>query len=365
MKDKDTFWVVKAGASGNAEGIGLRSRDPCARRSALQPASRYDIRTTSELMHPPGTNNLCMVIAMSILDLIGNTPLVRIDKLNPHKRVRILAKLEGTNPGGSVKDRAALFMVTEAEKQGELTKEKIILEPTSGNTGIGLAMVAAAKGYKAKLVMPACVSEERRRVLEAFGTEIELSPAGQGVDGAIRRAYQVYETHPGVYYMPDQYSNPNNVKAHYEGTGKELLAQTDGEIDVFVAGMGTTATLMGVSLRLKEYDPHIRIVGVEPTVGHRIQGLKNMQESIVPKIFEPRRLDERIIIDDEAAFETARSLAMEEGIFVGMSSGAAMAGALQIAAQMNSGTVVVLFPDRGDRYLSTSLFASICAQCPP
>lgn len=335
------------------------------RRSTLHPACRYGIDTTSETLYLLGTSNLWMVIAMSILSLIGNTPLVRIDKLNPHKNVRILAKLEGTNPGGSVKDRAAYFMVTEAERKGELTKDKIILEPTSGNTGIGLAMVAAAKGYKAKLVMPACVSEERRRVLEAFGTEIELSPAGQGVDGAIRRAYQVHEIHPAVYYMPDQYSNPNNVKAHYEGTGKEILGQTNGEIDVFVAGMGTTATLMGVSRRLKESNPRIRIVGVEPTLGHRIQGLKNMQESIVPKIFDPHRLDERIIIDDEAAFHTARSLVMEEGIFVGMSSGAAMAGALQVAAQMSSGTVVVLFPDRGDRYLSTSLFTSICAQCPP
>jgi len=168
-----------------------------------------------------------------------------------------------------------------------------------------------------------------------------------------------------VYYMPDQYSNPNNVKAHYEGTGREIIEQTKGDLDVFVAGMGTTATLMGVGSRLKEFNPHIRIVGIEPTLGHRIQGLKNMQESIVPKIFEPHRLDERVIIDDESAFDTARSLAMEEGIFVGMSSGAAMAGALKVAQHMTSGTVVVLFPDRGDRYLSTSLFSSICAQCPP
>jgi len=302
---------------------------------------------------------------MSILKLIGKTPLVEINKINPNKKVKILAKLEGNNPGGSVKDRPALYMVEEAEKSGELTKDKIILEPTSGNTGIGLAMVAAAKGYKAKLVMPACVSEERRRILEAFGTEIELSPAAQGVDGAIRRAHQIFESHPGVYYMPDQYSNPNNVKAHYEGTGQEIIEQTRGEVDVFVAGMGTTATLMGVGQRLKEFNPKIKIVGVEPTLGHRIQGLKNMNESIVPKIFDPKRLDERIIIDDETAFAMARKLAIIEGIFVGMSSGAAMAGALKVAEEMESGTIVVIFPDRGDRYLSTALFTSICAECPP
>jgi len=302
---------------------------------------------------------------MSILKLIGNTPLVEIIKINPHKNVRILAKLEGSNPGGSVKDRPAFCMVEEAEKKGELTRDKIILEPTSGNTGIGLAMVAAAKGYKAKLVMPACVSEERRRILEAFGTEIELSPANQGVDGAIRRAYQIFENHPDIYYMPDQYSNSNNVKAHYEGTGPEIIEQTKGEIDVFVAGMGTTATLMGTGQRLKEFNAEIKIIGIEPTLGHRIQGLKNMQESIVPKIFNPQKLDERIFIDDEPAFNMARQLAVKEGIFAGMSSGAALAGGLRVAQTMKSGTIVVIFPDRGDRYLSTALFTSICAQCPP
>ena len=302
---------------------------------------------------------------MSILSLIGKTPLVEINKINPHKNVRILAKLEGTNPGGSVKDRPAFYMIEEAEKSGVLTRDKIILEPTSGNTGIGLAMVAAAKGYKAKLVMPACVSEERRRILEAFGAEIELSPANQGVDGAICRAYQIFENHPGIYYMPDQYSNPNNVKAHYEGTGREIVEQTKGEIDAFVAGMGTTATLMGAGQRLKEYNSKIKIVGVEPTLGHRIQGLKNMNESIIPKIFNPKKLDERVIIDDESAFSMARQLAVEEGVFVGMSGGAAMFGALKVAQEMRSGTIVVIFPDRGDRYLSTALFTSICAQCPP
>ncbi len=302
---------------------------------------------------------------MGILDLIGNTPVAELTKITPNKRVRILAKLEGNNPSGSVKDRAAYFMVKDLEKRGALSKGKIILEPTSGNTGIGLAMVAAAKGYKAKLVMPVCVSEERRRVLEAFGTEIELTPAHEGTDGAIRRAYRILEAHPDAYCMPDQYSNPSNVQAHYMGTALEIIEQTNGELDAFVAGMGTTATLMGTGKRLKEHNPRVKIVGVEPTLGHRIQGLKNMSESIVPKIFDPRQLDERIVIHDEAAFDMTRRLALEEGIFVGMSSGAAMAGAVKVAQDMKSGTVVVLFPDRGDRYLSTALFTSICAQCPP
>jgi cysteine synthase B len=302
---------------------------------------------------------------MSILDLIGNTPIAELESISPNKNVRILAKLEGNNPSGSVKDRAAYFMVNDAEETGALTRDKIILEPTSGNTGIGLAMVAAAKGYKAKLVMPVCVSEERRRVLEAFGTEIELTPAHEGTDGAIRRAYQIMETHPSMYCMPDQYSNPNNVQAHYLGTGVEIIEQTNGEIDAFVAGMGTTATLMGTGKRLKEHNPDIQIVGVEPTLGHRIQGLKNMTEAIVPKIFDPKRLDRKIVVDDESAFEMTRRLALEEGIFVGMSSGAAMAGAVKVAQDMDCGTIVVLLPDRGDRYLSTALFTSICAQCPP
>jgi len=261
---------------------------------------------------------------MGILDLIGSTPLVEISTINNNGKVRILAKLEGNNPSGSVKDRPAYYMVKEAEKNGTLTKDKIILEPTSGNTGIGLAMVAAARGYKAKLVMPACVSEERRRILEAFGAELELSPASQGTDGAIRRAYQIMETNQDVYYMPDQYSNPNNVKAHYEGTGPEIVEQTKGEIDVFVAGMGTTGTLMGTGQYLRDYNYRIKVVGVEPTLGHRIQGLKNMNESIVPKIFNPHRLDDRVIVNDEEAFRMTQRLALEEGIFVGMSSGAAL-----------------------------------------
>ncbi|MEN2985680.1 MAG: cysteine synthase family protein [Thermodesulfovibrionaceae bacterium] len=302
---------------------------------------------------------------MSVIDCIGNTPLIKLDRINPNPRVILYGKFEGANPGGSVKDRTALYMIKEAEEKRLLTKDKIILEPTSGNTGIGLAMIAAAKGYRIKLVMPACVSVERRRILEALGAELILSPAEESTDGAIKLAYQIYEEAPELYFMPNQFDNESNVKAHYETTALEIIEQTKGQITHFVAGMGTTGTLMGVSKRLKEYNSSIKIIGVEPVPGHRIQGLKNMSESIVPKIFDPSRLDERVYVNDEEAFDTTRKLAIKEGVFVGMSSGAAMHVALKIASELRGGVIVVILPDRGDRYLSTSLFASICSKCPP
>jgi len=302
---------------------------------------------------------------VSILSAIGNTPLVEFTNLNFDSKVRIFGKLEGTNPSGSVKDRAAYYMIKKAEESEELVHGKIILEATSGNTGIALAMIGAAKGYKVKLIMPDCVSVERRRILEAFGAEVILTLGCDGTDGAIRKAHELLEMKPEKYFMPNQFENENNILAHYETTGPEIFTQTNGEIDVFVAGMGTTGTLMGVGRYLKEQKPSIRIVGVEPTKGHAIQGLKNMKESIVPKIYHPEVLDEKITIEDEEAFETTRLLATREGIFVGMSSGAAVAGALQIAKKINFGTIVVILPDRGDRYLSTMLFRSICAKCPP
>lgn len=302
---------------------------------------------------------------MSVLDSIGNTPLVEIRNINPNPNVRIMAKLEGANPGGSVKDRPALYMILKAEEQGMLTRDKIILEATSGNTGIGLAMVAAAKGYRLKLTMPACVSLERRSILEALGAEIVLTRAEEGTDGAIREAHRILEDAPEIYFMPNQFANGYNVSAHYETTGPEIYNQTRGDIAAFVAGIGTTGTIMGVGKRLKEYDSSIKIIGVEPIKGHKIQGLKNMKEAIVPKIFDPSKLDDKIVVQDDLAYETARDLALKEGIFVGMSSGAAMAGAIQMAKNLNSGTVVTLFPDRGDRYLSTTLFKSICGKCNP
>ncbi|MEO0095236.1 MAG: cysteine synthase family protein [candidate division WOR-3 bacterium] len=303
---------------------------------------------------------------MSILSAIGNTPIVELINLN-HRRpkVKIFAKIEGNNPGGSIKDRAAYYMIKKAEESGELTRDKIIIEPTSGNTGIALAMIGAVKGYKVKLFMPECVSVERQHILQAFGAEVILTPAKEGTDGAIIRAKQILNEEPERYYMPNQFENENNVRAHYETTGPEIFSQTKGEIDVFVAGMGTTGTLMGVGRYLKEKKQSVKIVGVEPMAGHSIQGLKNMNESLIPKIYQPEILDEKIVIEDGEAFEITRFLATREGIFAGMSSGAAVAGALRIASKIDSGTIVVILPDRGERYLSTTLFRSICAKCPP
>ena len=303
---------------------------------------------------------------MSILSAIGNTPLIELNTLNNKKpKVRIFGKLEGANPGGSVKDRPALWMIKKAEESGQLTKGKIILEPTSGNTGIALAMIGAAKGYQVRLCMPECVSTERQRILQALGAEVTLTAAKEGTDGAIRKAHQLLEAEPDKYYMPNQFVNENNILAHYETTGPEIFSQTNEEIDVFVAGMGTTGTLMGVCKFFKEKKPEVKIVGIEPTECHTIQGLKNMKESINPKIYNPDKLDEKLTVEDGEAYEITRLLAANEGIFVGMSSGAAVAGALRMAESMSSGTIVVILPDRGDRYLSTTLFRSICARCPP
>jgi cysteine synthase B len=301
----------------------------------------------------------------SILDAIGNTPLAELTRLNENSRVRIYGKLEGFNPGGSVKDRPAYYMIKKAEESGELTPNKIILEPTSGNTGIALAMIGAAKGYKVKLVMPNCVSLERQNTLKAYGAEVLLTPGEEGTDGAIRRAYQIFEDEPDKYFMPNQFENENNILSHYETTGPEIFSQTEGKVDVFMAGMGTTGTLMGVGKYLKEKSPGVKIIGIEPRRGHKIQGLKNMEESIVPKIYNPRSLDEKITVEDDESFEITRLLATKEGLFVGMSSGAAVAGALRMAKDMDCGIIVTLLPDRGERYLSTSLFRSICAKCPP
>jgi cysteine synthase B len=302
---------------------------------------------------------------MNILSIIGHTPLIEFVNLNKNPKVKILGKLEGCNPGGSIKDRPAYYMIKKAEESGELVKERTILEPTSGNTGIALAMIGAAKGYKVKLCMPECVSVERRSIIEAFGAEIILTPANESTDGSIRKAHQLIAEEPGKYYMPNQFENENNVLAHYETTGPEIFSQTKGEIDIFVAGMGTGGTLMGVAKYLKEKKPQVKIVGVEPIVGHKIQGLKNMEESIIPKIYHSEKLDEKITVKDDPAYEMTRLLATKEGIFVGMSSGAAIVGAFEVAKQMHSGIIVVILPDRGDRYLSTTLFRSICGKCPP
>lgn len=307
-----------------------------------------------------------MTTAVTVLDSIGNTPLVELQKLRPAHGARVLAKLEGNNPGGSVKDRPALWMIKKAEEEGKLDHGKVVLEPTSGNTGIGLAMVCACKGYRLKLTLPECVSKERRQVLLALGAELVLTPADQRTDGAIREAMRIAAEEPGRYYMPNQFNNPANWMSHYETTGPEILQQTGGKITAFVAGMGTTGTLMGVSRRLKEFNPQIKIVGAEPVEGHAIQGLKNMNESIVPGIYEKGRMDRIITVNDREAYACVNRLAVEEGLFVGMSSGAAVWTTLQVADELRpDDTVVTLLPDRGDRYLSTNLFRSVCAECPP
>jgi len=302
---------------------------------------------------------------LSVLEVIGNTPLVKINNLNKNPKITIFGKLEGLNPGGSVKDRPAYYMIKKAEESGRLTKEKIIIEPTSGNMGISLAMIGSTKGYKVKLVMPECVSSERCRLIEAFGGEVLLTPAKEGTDGAIKMAHRIFNENPEKYFFPNQFDNENNTLAHYKTTGPEIWVDTEGKITHFVAGMGTGGTLMGVGRYLKEKNSKIKIVGIEPPKGHKIQGLKNMEESIVPRIYHPEVLDGKNIIGDEEAFETTRLLAKKEGLFVGMSSGAAMAGALKIAKKIKSGLIVVILPDRGERYLSTTLFKSICAKCPP
>jgi len=294
----------------------------------------------------------------SILDQIGSTPLVPINRLNPNKHVDILAKLEFFNPGGSLKDRPALYMIVEAEKKGELTKDKIILEATSGNTGIGLALVAAVKGYRVLLTMSESVSEERAKILRAMGAEIKFTPARLGTDGAIEYGYRLIREEPEKYWLADQFNNEANWMAHYNGTAMEIFEQTNGNLDVIVATMGTTGTLMGLSRRFKELKPEVQIVGVEPYLGHKIQGLKNMKESYRPGIFEQERLARIIQIDDEEAYQTSRMLARKEGIFVGMSSGAALAAALQLAGEITKGRIVVIFPDGGERYLSTPLFVT-------
>lgn len=293
----------------------------------------------------------------SILDAIGNTPLVEIKHLNPNPNVRILAKIEYVNPGGSIKDRPALAMIEDGERSGRLTKDKIVIEATSGNTGIGLAMVCAIKGYRLLLAMSEAVSLERRKILAARGAEIMLTPGHLGTDGAIEEVYRIVREDPDRYFMTDQYNNPANWMAHYNGTAEEIIRQTGGDLSAFVATIGTTGTVIGAARRFREHDPNIRVIAVEPYLGHKIQGLKNLKEAYRPEIFDKHVLDEIVNIEDEAAFEMTRRLSREEGLFVGMSSGAAMVIAAQQAEKMTKGTVVVIFPDSGERYLSTSLFA--------
>ncbi len=300
------------------------------------------------------TKNQTIMIYNSIIESIGNTPVVRLRKGIP-ENITLFAKLEGQNPGGSVKDRIALAMIEKGEKDGSLKAGKVILEPTSGNTGIGLAMVGIAKGYPVVLTMSAAMSIERKTILRAMGAQIIETDPALGTDGAIIEAKEMIARDPERYWMPYQFDNPANVRAHYETTAPEIIRQVP-DVTCFVAGMGTTGTLMGVGNRLKEYNPQIRIVGVEPVEGHKIQGLKNLHEAIVPGIFDANLPDRIVEVTTEEAYQTSRHLAEKEGIMAGMSSGAALYGALKIAEELTWGTIVVVFPDRGEKYLSTPLF---------
>ena len=292
----------------------------------------------------------------NILELIGNTPLVRLHRLNPNPRVTVCVKLEYFNPGGSIKDRVAWAMLRDAEARGELRPGKTVIEATSGNTGIGLAMVCAVKGYPCILAMSEAASEERKKILKALGAQLLLTPAHLGTDGAIEEVYRLAREFPDKYYLPDQFNNPSNPAAHYYGTAQEIWDQTEGRVTHVVATLGTSGTCMGLYQRLKELNPNIQIIAVEPHLNHKIQGLKNMKESYRPGIFDKNKADRIVNVDDEAAFETARRLAREEGIFVGMSSGAAVAIALDLAQQLTEGLIVAITPDSGERYLSTTLF---------
>ncbi len=291
----------------------------------------------------------------NLLNTIGNTPVVEISRYSKNKKVKILAKLEGTNPGGSIKDRVALYLINDAENRKVLRKNLEIIEATSGNTGIGLAMVSAVKGYKFTAVMPESASVERREILKAYGAKVILTDGVGGTNYAIQTALSLVKENPGRYFMPNQFDNPVNVLAHYETTGREIIRQVPGAITAFVAGMGTGGTLMGAGQKLKEYHPEISIVGVEPNPGSKIQGLRNMI-AYTPKIFDPKKLDRKLNVPDNAAVDLVRDLFKKEGLSAGISSGAALWGAIELSKSVKSGIIVTIFPDRGDRYLSTGIF---------
>ena len=298
------------------------------------------------------------LVTAGITRLIGNTPLLRIRMFEREfPKVEVYAKAEWFNPGGSVKDRAALSMIEDGERSGALTHKKTIIDSTSGNTGIAYSLVGAAKGYRVKLVMPANVSAERKALVVAYGAEIVYSDPLEGSDGAIIKVREVVAENPESYFYPDQYSNLANVRAHYEGTGVEILQQTSGRITHFVAGLGTTGTFVGTSRRLKEHDSSIRTIAVQPEDSfHGLEGLKHIPTAIVPKIWDPSLADEIWGCPTEPAYDLARGVARSEGLLVGHSSGAALWAARRLAEQIETGVIVTVFPDSGDRYISTGLY---------
>jgi len=306
-----------------------------------------------------GASRPAVRVDASLLDRIGRTPLVRLLRVTRDlpDAVEVYLKAEWFNPGGSVKDRPVLRMITDAERDGRLAAGTCILDSTSGNAGIAYAMIGAVKGYPVELVMPASASEERKRIIAAYGARVILSDPLEGSDGAILRARAIQAGDPDRYFTPDQYNNPSNWRAHYDGTGPEILEQTGGRVTHFVAGLGTTGTIVGVGRRLHEANPRIQVVAVEPDAPlHGLEGLKHIASSIVPGIYDPRVHDCKISVSTEAGYAMARQLAREEGCLVGESTGAVVVGALQVARQLTAGVIVVVAPDRGDRYLSTPLW---------
>lgn len=283
--------------------------------------------------------------------------MAKINRLNPNPRVNIYAKLEGFNPTGSIKDRIARRMIEGAELSGALKPGKTIIEATSGNSGIGLAMVGVVKGYPVEIVMSDAVSVERRQIIRSYGAKIILTPGNEGTDGAIRMARKLVAENPDKYYMPDQFSNQANYLAHYERTALEIWDQTDGQIDYLVCAIGTSGTIMGISRFLRALKPDVKVVCAQPVRGHYIQGLKNLEEAIVPGIYDPSKIDVQEMIESEEAIEMARQIIRQEGIFAGMSSGAALLAAVRTAQKIESGNIVVVFPDRAEKYLSTTMFA--------
>ena len=291
----------------------------------------------------------------SILHKIGNTPIIKLRNIKVKSSVEIWGKLESQNPGGSIKDRPALFMIEEAERKGLLTPEKTVIEASSGNTGIGLSLVCAVKRYRCIIAMPESASIERRKIMQAFGAEILLTPAEKGTDGAIETVYEICRKDPDKYYCPDQFNNDANWLSHYKTTAPEILKDTEGKVTHVVCGLGTTGTAMGIARFAKDKGQLFKVIGIEPNPGHRIQGLKNMKESYSPSIYRKELLEKVINVDDEEAFYWTRKLAKEEGIFVGMSSGAALAGALKLVEEIDEGLIVVIFPDGGEISLNTAL----------
>jgi cysteine synthase B len=292
------------------------------------------------------------------VDLVGNTPLIELGSISAEvPGVRILGKAEWYNPGGSVKDRPALWMIRDGERSGRLTPEKTILDATSGNTGIAYAWIGASLGYKVKLCMPKNASEERKKILRAYGVEVVLTDPAEGSDGAIREARRLYAEEPDRYFYPDQYTNPANPRAHYESTAPEIWEETDGEITHFVAGLGTSGTFVGTSRRLKEYNPEIEVVSFEPDGPfHGLEGMKHMASAIVPEIYDPTIADRNLATPTEDAYDMVKRLAREEGILVGISAGAAVATSLRVARELESGVVVTILCDGAEKYLSESFW---------